>query len=87
MGRHVDLKRKISTFERKGQINKIQISKDAAVAAKAQKELDRAKFQAEKLSGVVTKLQRRLVRLEDLRSDGSDGSFPLELVSDDSWGP
>ena len=62
-------------------------SKSAAVAAKAQKELDIAKFEAGKLSGVVTKLQRRLDRLEDPRSDGSDRPLPLESGSDDSWGP
>ena len=38
-------------------------------------------------SGVVTKLQRRLDMLEDLRSDGSDRPPPLESGSDDSWGP
>ena len=53
---------------------------------RAQKELDIARFEAGKLSGVVTKLQRWLDRLEDLRSDGSDRLSPLESGSDDSWG-
>ena len=87
MGRHVDLKRKISILERKAQIKKIEMSMSAAVAAKAQKELDTAEFEAKKLSGVVTKLQRRLDRLEDLRSDESDGPPSLGSGSDDSWRP
>ena len=63
----VYLKRKICNLEREAQINKIEIGKSTAVAAKAKKELDIANFEAGKLSGVVTKLQRRLDRLEDLR--------------------
>ena len=81
------LKRNIWTLERGGQINKIKIRKSAAVAPKAQKELDIPNLGAGKLSSVVTKLQRRLNRLEDLRSDGSDWPPPLESRSDDSWGP
>ena len=80
------LKRKIWSLEREAQINTIEIGKSAAVAANAQKELDIAKSEAGKLSGVVTKLQRRLDRMEDLRSDGSDRPPPLESGSDDSWG-
>ena len=83
----VYLERKIWNLEREAQINKIEIGKSAAVAAKAQIELDIAKFKAGKLSGVVTKLQSRLDRLEDPRSDGSDRPPPLELGSNDSWGP
>ena len=81
------LKRKIWSLEREAQINKIEISKSAAVAAKAQKELDIAKFEAGKLGGVVIQLQRRVDRLEDLESNGSDRPPPLESGSDDSWGP
>ena len=45
------LKRKIWSLEREAQINKTEIGHSAAVAAKAQKELDIAKFEARKLSG------------------------------------
>ena len=85
----VYLKRKICSLESEAQINK-----RAAVSAKAQKELDIAKFEAGMLSGVVTKLQMRLDRLGELkstgsdqRSNGSDGPPPLRSRSDDSWGP
>ena len=81
------LKRRIWDLEREAQINKIEINKSAAVAAKAQIELDISTFLAQKLSCVVTKLQRRLDRLGDLRSDGSDRPPPLESGSDDNWGP
>ena len=80
----MSLKRKLCNLEREAQIKRIEISKSAAIAAKAQKELDIAILEAEKLSGVVTKLQRRLDWLEDLRSDGSDWPFPLESGSDDN---
>ena len=62
-------------------------SRSSPVTAKAQKELDIANFEAGKLSSVVTQLQRRLDRLEDLRSHGSDRPPPLESCSDNSWGP
>ena len=81
------LERRIWDFECEVQTNKIKIGKSPAVAAKAQKELDIGRFEARVLSGVVTKLQRWLDRLEDLRSDGSDRPAPLESRSDDSWGP
>ena len=58
--------RKIRSSERQAQINKIEIGRSAADAAKAQKELDIVRFEAGRLSGVVTKLQKRLDRLEDL---------------------
>ena len=74
-------------MEREARINKIEIGSRAAVAAKAQKELDVAKFEAGKLSGVVNKLARRLDRLRDLRSDRSNRPSTLELGSDNSWGP
>ena len=74
-------------MELEAQINEIQIGKCAAVAAKAQKEVDITKFEAGKLSRVVSKLQRRLGRLEDLRSNGSDQLPPLESGTDDSRGP
>ena len=83
----VHLKRRIWDLEREAQINKIEIGKNAAVAAEAKEELDIAKFEARKLSGVVSRLQRRLDRLEDLRSEGSNRPPPLESGSDDSWGP
>ena len=81
------LKRKIWNLEREAQIKKIQIGKSATVGAKEQKESNIAKFQAEKLSSAVTKLQRRLDRLEDLSSDRSDRLPPLQPRSDHSWGP
>ena len=81
------LKRSILELEREATINKMEIGKSAAVAAKAQKELDIAKFAAWKLSGVVTKLQRRLDRLGDLRRYSSDRAPALESGSADSWGP
>ena len=71
------LKWKMWSLQREAQINNIEIGKSAVVAVKAPKELDIANFQAGKLRGVVTKLQRRLDRLEDLRSDGSDRPPPL----------
>ena len=40
------LKRNIWILEREAQINKIEIGKSAAVATKAQKELDTTKFEA-----------------------------------------
>ena len=55
--------------------------------SRAKEELDIIKFKAGKLSVVVTKLQSRLDRLEDLRSNRSGRPLPLELGSDDSWGP
>ena len=81
------LKRKIWNLEREAKINKIDIGKTAFVAAKAQKKCDIPKLKAGKLIGVVTKLQERLDRLEDLRSDGSDRPPPLESGSHASWGP
>ena len=78
------LKRRIWELEREARINNIEMGKSAAVAAKAQKELDIAKFEPRKLSGVVTRLQRRLDRLEDLRRDGSDRPPPLESGSGNS---
>ena len=83
----VYLKRRFWKLEHEAKINKIDIGKSAAVASKNQKELDIAKFEARKLSGVVTKLQRRLDRPEDLRSHGSDRPPPLASGSADSWGP
>ena len=56
-------KMKVCNLERGVQINEIEMGKSAAVAAKPQKEPNIAKFKAWKLSGVVTKLQRRLDRL------------------------
>ena len=81
------LKGRIWVLKLEGQINKIEIGKSAAVAAKAKKELDIAKFEARRLSGVVTKRQRRRDRLEDLRSNRSDRPPPLESGCDNSWGP
>ena len=78
------LKMKIWNLEREAQINKIEIGKSAAVAAKARKELDIPNSAAGTLSVVVTKLRRRLDRLEDLKSDGSNRPPPLESGSDDS---
>ena len=40
------LKRKIWNLEREAQINEIEVGKSAALATKAQKELDIAKFEA-----------------------------------------
>ena len=81
------LKRNIWSLEREAQIAKIQIGRSAAVANKAQKELDIAHFEAGKLSGMLCKPHSRLDRLEDLRSDGSDRPPPLGSSSDNSWGP
>ena len=83
------LQKKIRNLEREAQFNKIEINKSAAVATKAQKELDVARYKAGKLSRVVTELQRRLEGLENLRSrsNGSDQSPTLESGSDDTWGP
>ena len=81
------LKRKIWNSECQGQISKPEIDKSAAIGAKAQKEPEIARYEAGKLSGVVTKLHRKMNRLEDLRSDGSDRPPPLESGSHDSWGP
>ena len=77
----VYLNRKILNSEREAQINKIKIGKSAAVDAKAQREMDIACLKARKLSGVVTKLYKRLGRLKDLRSNRSDRP-PLG-----SWAP
>ena len=74
-------------MEREARISKIEIGRSSAVAAKTQKQLDIPKFKAGKLSGVGTKLRRRLDRLEDLRSDGTDRPPPLESGSDDIWAP
>ena len=74
-------------LEHEPKINKIEIGRSASVAAKAPKELDIAKYEAGKLNGVVTRLWRRLDRLEDLRSNRSDRPGPLKSRSDDSWGP
>ena len=82
-----NLKRNIWSLEREARINKIEIGKSAAIAPNAKRELDIAKFKAGKLNSMVTKVQTRLDRLEDLRSDGSDRPPPLESGSDDSWGP
>ena len=73
-------------LEGEAQINRIEINKSAAVASKAQKDLDIAKYEAEKLSSVVTELQRRLDRLEHVGSDGTQRPTPLDSVSDESWG-
>ena len=81
------LKRRISDLQRKAQINKIESSQIAAVASVARKELDIARLEAGKQSGVVTKLHRRLDRLQELRSNGSDKPPALDSGSDDSWGP
>ena len=88
------LKKKTWKSEREAQIIKIEIGKSAAVAAKAENELDIARFEARQVSGVVTKLQRRLQRSQDLRisgsdrwSNGSDWPPALESDSDDCWGP
>ena len=80
----VYLKRKIGNLEPEAQINKIEIGKSATIAAKAPKKLDNSELEGVKLGGLVTKLQRKLDRLEDLRSDGSDLLPPLESGSDDS---
>ena len=58
----VYLKGKISNLEREAPMKKIEINKCAAVATKAQRELDIATYGAGKLNSVVTKLQRRLDR-------------------------
>ena len=79
------LKRKIWNLEPEAQINKIEIGRSAAGANKAQKELDIAKFEAGKLGGVVTKLQRRLNRLEDLKSNASNQPPPQESGSLHPW--
>ena len=50
----VYLKKTIWNLEREAQINKIEIGKRAAAAAKARKDLHIANFEAGKLSGVVT---------------------------------
>ena len=88
------LKRKIWNLKREARINMIQISKSALLTPKSQRKLDITKFEAGKLSGVVTKLQRRLDRLENLmssesdrRSSRSDPPPPLESDSENSWGP
>ena len=70
-------------LEREAQINKLEISKIIAGAVKARKELDIAEFGAGKLGGVVTKLQRRQDRLEDLERDGRDQPPSLESGSHD----
>ena len=67
-------------------INKTETNMSATVAAKGQKEVDIAKREARKLSGVVTDLQRRLDMSEDLGSAGSHQPS-LDLGSDDGWGP
>ena len=81
------LKRNMSTLEREAQISKFEIGKSDAVATEALNELDIAKFDAGKLAGVLIELQRRLDRLEDVRSNYSDRVPRLESGSDDSWGP
>ena len=77
----VYLRMKIWNLQREAQINKIEISKSAPVATKAQKELDIAKFKAKKLSSVVGEPHRRGNRLEDLRSNGRDRLRPLDWGS------
>ena len=72
----VFLKRKIWKSEREAQINKMETGKSTAVAANTHKELDIATFEARKLSGMVTKLQRRLDRLEDPRSNRKQPAAP-----------
>ena len=63
------------------------MARSAAVAQRAQRELDIARFETKELSGVVATLHRRLDRLEARRSAPSDVP-PLELgSSDDDWGP
>ena len=52
----VYLNRRIWELEREANIKNIEIGKSAAVFAKAEKELDIAKFEARKLSSVVTRL-------------------------------
>ena len=71
-------------LEREAQINGIKITNSASVATKAKNELDIANYEAGKLSGVVTELQRGLDRLENLRSGshGSDRLPPLESGCD-----
>ena len=54
----VYLKKKEWFLESERRINKLEIGNSAAVATKTRKELDIAKFEAGKLSGVVTKQQR-----------------------------
>ena len=61
--------------------------RSAALATKAQRELDIAKVEAKKLSSVVSELQRRLDRLEKLQSNGSGWLQPQVSGSNDSWGP
>ena len=78
--------RKIPNMEREAQTNKIEIGKSAALATKAKKELDIAKFEHRNVSGVVSELQRTLDRLEDLRSNGTTvcplGSRDLTTAGD-----
>ena len=81
------LKRKVGNLEREAQINRIEIKKSAAVAMKARKRLVITKYETERLSGVVNKLQTILNSLEDLSSDQSDQPTPLESGSDNSWAP
>ena len=78
------LRRKIGNLDCEAQINRIEINNSTAVATEAQKELDIAKYLAEKLSGVVTDLQRRLDNLEDQGSNGSHRSHALQLGTNNS---
>ena len=66
-------------------INKTETNKSVTVAAKAEKETDVAKREGKEQRGVVTQLQRRLVRPEGPGSAGND-RLPLGSGSlDDRW--
>ena len=58
------------------QVNKIVNNKNAVVRAKAQNKLHIARLEAKRLSRLVTELQSRLDRLEELKSAGSDPPPP-----------
>ena len=82
----VFLRRKVQILELEAETSKKEAIKIPGVATKAQKELDIARGGAKQLSTVLKGLQKRLDRLEGIRSDSSDHT-PLELGSDDGPGP
>ena len=81
------LKGKMQVLDRKVGIAKSKTNKSAPVAAKAQKDPNIAKRQAKELTSVVSKLQRRLDRLEGLGSAGCDVLPPKFGWKDNGPGP
>ena len=79
------LKGKILALDR--EVPMKETNKSATNATKAKKELEIANTEAKRLSGMVTKLQRRLDSLKGLGGAGGDRA-PFDLgSSDEGWGP